>query len=160
MSVVFDCITLTVIILCTPVPVATYIELSQPNILRLAGGTTLYNGVVEWKRPSRNDWTPFAYEAWSSAHSEVACHALGFTSVSGAHYSVPRQSLAPSTCFSRLSCSGSEGTFAECSGLGENLHCTLDLAGIQCARPLEALILATSAPTVSPSTPNAIIGMF
>ena len=134
---------------------------SQPNILRLSDGTSLYNGVVEW-RQTGGGWVPFTYTAWSDALSKVACRVLGFTNVSGAHYSVLRQRLSPSTCISSLSCSGSEGTFAECTGLGVNSHCTAEvaLAGIQCAGPLETFTVATPPPPTSPSTPPTIKGMF
>lgn len=145
---------------CTCIYCTYYIDASQTNILRLAGGTALYNGVVEWKRPGASAWTPFAYDGWSNAHSEVACRALGFSNVSGAYYSVSGQRLTPSTCISRLTCSGSEGTFGDCTGPGVNFHCALDLVGIRCAGPLEAFTLATTAPSASPSTPPAGNGIY
>ena len=130
------------------------LDLSQRNILRLVGGTTLYDGAVEWKQHSGSGqgWIPFAYDGWSSAHSTVACRALGFTSVAGTHYSLPQRS-PPSTCIAALTCSGSEGTFEECTSLHLNSHCTLNLVGIRCSGPLEMFSLATPTPptTITPS---------
>ena len=128
-----------------------YLELSQKNILRLVGGTTLYNGAVEWKQHAGpgQGWTPFASTSWSDAHSRVACRALGFTTVAGAHYTVSR-SRSPSTCVSSLTCSGSEGTLGECTGLGLRSHCGLQVVGIQCAGPLEMFTLTTPTPSATP----------
>ena len=128
-----------------------YLELAQKNILRLVGGTTLYNGAVEWKQHAGpgQGWTPFASTSWSDAHSRVACRALGFTTVAGAHYTVSR-SRSPSTCVSSLSCSGSEGTLGECTGLGLSSHCGLQVVGIQCAGPLEMFTLTTPTPSATP----------
>ena len=135
------------------------VDLSQKNILRLVGGTTLYNGAVEWKQHagSNQRWISFAYISWSDANSAVACRHLGFNNFTGQHYRLSRPHSA-TACVSRLTCSGSEKTLDECPGLGLQQQCDVEeLVGIHCTDPLEMFTLATPTTQAPPSSGVCII---